>query len=118
MSGTTNYISEAFKTFYNDNGYEIGRFEEGVYKKKFQGSKHILRKYDALGIDKKVVLELNANGCYEIRAKNLENGVVYTIPFKDFQRFAILDNLGAGNQLFCPLKNWNRSDNPQIKLNI
>ena len=94
------------KTFYNDKGYEIGLFDCGVFKKRIHGSKHILRMLDALGIDTKVVNELGKEGCYEIRAKDVENDVVYKIAYNDFIEHGIEKNFETP-QIFCPRKYWN-----------
>lgn len=100
----TTYINDiTSKDYFNVYGYRIGQFKEGIYRKEFKGSIHIVRKYAALGIDTKVINEIKGYGCYEIRARNVEDNKIYTISLADFIEYAIPDNLGHGNQLFCPL---------------
>ena len=97
------YVSEAYKTFHNKNGFEIGRFSEGIFRKNIKGSLHILRKTRSLGIDVGVVQELTDLGAYEIRIRDVENGAIYSIPMTTFKENATKQNYGYGDQLFCPL---------------
>lgn len=88
--------------FKNQKGQVIGTFKEGIFRKIVNRDKHLMRIYDAWGIQYDVVSELHKLGCTEIRIRETKENVVYTIPFADFFSKSQVSNFGDGQQAFCP----------------
>lgn len=61
---------------------------------------------DAWGIDSEIVEKIQKEGCVEIETLDVENGVVYKIPFDVFMEKQVERDFGAGKQMFVSRKFW------------
>lgn len=87
--------------FKNKKGQPIGTLKDRIFRKVVNKDRHLFKRYDAWGIDYEVWQALRGD-CDEIRIKETKDGVVYSIPFDDFGKKAIVENVGEGMQAFCP----------------
>jgi hypothetical protein len=91
----------------NKKGQVVGTLKEGIFRKIVNKERHLMKIYDAWGIDYDVLLDLKAKGCTEIRVKETKENVVYTISFGDFFGKAHVSSFGDGEQAFCPRQFFN-----------
>ena len=85
----------------------IGFIKDGVFlKSNFHSRKHLCFKYDAIGIDRDAFRGYIQPDATFIKCDDKDTGNTYTIETSTFQTVAVLDDLGWGEQLFCPLKHW------------
>lgn len=79
----------------------VAEFDGRVIRKKVRRSQQFMRKYAGWGIDKEVLDE--CENAEEIRLKDTENEIIYTIPIKTAEEVWILDEFGDfGAQYFIP----------------
>ena len=83
-------------------GSAKGWLQDGIYRKQVYGSKHTFKKMDAWGMDKDIVDGLDGI-CNEIRVKDIENGIIYSIDFNKFKELAKPFNFTT-MQLMLPKK--------------
>lgn len=86
----------------NKKGQHIGTLRDGIFRKVVDRERHLMKMFDSWGIDYDTLVDLNKQGCTEIRIKETKEDVVYTIPFKDFFEKSQVANFGDGQQAFCP----------------
>lgn len=83
-------------------GKFLGEFDGNVFRKKVQGSKHLMRKYDAWGIDKAVFDEIRPE-LQEIRIYDIETETLYFIDADVAVAKKIVGEFeGFGLQVFIP----------------
>ena len=90
--------------FKNRKGQVIGvlNMTEKVFRKRVKFSKHFFRMRDSWGIDKSTFATLGDLGCEEIRILDEEAKRLYTISYRDFWAYSVLDKQGdEDHQLFC-----------------
>lgn len=94
------------KSFYNHKGLKIGELSDaGFFRKTVDSKKHKMKNYNAYGIDKDVIDELEKLDCKEIRIKERDTDKIYRFDFKDWlddkkRIVADFDTL----QVFLPIK--------------
>ena len=98
--------------FFNKKGQPIGTLKEGVFRKRVDRDRHLMRIYDAWGIQYEVIQQIKEE-CKEIRIKDMSDGTVYSISFKDFMQKAHVEDHGDGMQAFCERQNFTTSDKKQ-----
>lgn len=92
----------------NVQGKMIGKIANGIYCKQVKKSKHLLRKWDAWGIDQTILDDLVKEGILEIAIYELEENAVYTVSVKDFIEKGILADFGYSKQVFLPIANFKK----------
>jgi hypothetical protein len=92
----------------NASGKIIGKVSGDAYCTKVVKSKHLLRKWDAWGIDKTVMDNLIRNGISKIIIHEKEEDFDYETSVKDFVEKGIEEDFGHGKQIFLPLVNFQR----------
>lgn len=90
--------------FHNDKGKIIGVLNGGVFSKSVKGSKHLMRIFDAWGLEERVVKKL-ADICEEVRVTDTESGTVYSTTPDIFREKGIAKNFDTP-QIFLPRKEW------------
>jgi hypothetical protein len=92
----------------NDDGTRtIGVIKNHTFiKSNFNSSKHVCHKYKAIGIDLGAFNNYIKPNTQLIRCPDKSNCTTFSIPTGDFESNAFIDDLGCGNQIFCPLKFW------------
>ena len=90
---------------------------EKFVKYNFHSRKHLCHKYDAIGIDKLAFEDYILPNATSIECLDRDSGTRYWIETGTFQTVAILDDLGWGSQLFCPLKHW-QTENASQQLSL
>lgn len=104
--------------FHNQKGQLIGTLKAGVFRKVVNRDRHLMKMFDAWGIDYGVVTELHKQGCTEIRIKETKDNLVYTIPFADFFGKSQVQSFGEGQQAFCPRQLFTIVGKPEPALQI
>ena len=91
----------------DDTTKTIGTIRDNVFSKSnFQCTKHICHKHRAIGLDKWAFMEVIRPYSHLIKCEDKQKGLSYCITTQDFETNSIIDDLGWGSQLFCPLKYW------------
>ena len=92
----------------SDDGRRIIGIVKGFSftKTNWHSTKHICRKYQAIGLDHTAFLNQIMSSANLIIVPDKDTGREYRVTVEDFKRFAIMDNLGWGLQLFLPLRYW------------
>jgi len=93
------------------NNRMIGSLKEGVFRKRVKKSKHLMRKLNAWGIQFDALMELNKQGCTEIRILETEENKVYSTPLEVIWKQGKVENFGDGDQAFLPLSQWKITNN-------
>lgn len=86
----------------NPKGQVIGTLKEGIFRKVVNRERHLMKIYDAWGVQYDVLTDLKKQGCTEIRIKETKENVVYRISFQDFFEKSHVSDFGDGQQAFCP----------------
>ena len=94
----------------NSSGKIIGKVSGDVFCKKVVKSKHLLRKWDAWGIDKTVMDNLIRNGISKIIIHEKEEDVDYETSVKDFVEKGKEEDFGHGKQMFLSLVNFKKEE--------
>jgi hypothetical protein len=89
-------------------GKMIGKIADGIFYKQVKKSKHLLRKWDAWGIDQAILDNLVKEGIQEIAIFELEEHTVYSVSVKDFIEKGILADFGYSKQVFLPIVNFKK----------
>jgi len=92
---------EAFK---NDKGQHVGELKNGIFRRQVHGSKHLMKIYDAWGMDESIAQELFGK-CEEIRILDVEELIVYSVQFETFMQHGFIKDFG-NEQRFLPRKQW------------
>ena len=92
----------------------IGELENGVFHKKVSDNKHLMKIYDAYGIDAQAFREHLLNAKIVIES---ESGI-YESDAKTFQEKGIERDFGYGKQIFLSRKFFTRRDENQLTLQI
>jgi hypothetical protein len=92
----------------NIQGKMIGKISHGIFCKQVKKSKHLLRKWNAWGIDQTILDDLVKEGIQEIAIYELEENTVYSVSVKDFVEKGILADFGYSNQVFLPIVNFKK----------
>ena len=99
----------------NSEGKIIGSLDSGIFIKRVQGSKHMLRKPPAWAVDSDV-LALIRDQASQIFIEDMESGKVYRVTLSLFEEKAIAINRGFGPQKALLLKYWSTGDDKQKRL--
>lgn len=91
--------------FKNKKGQHAGLLSGGVFKKTVNSRRHLMKKFDAWGIDFDIVTALREK-CLEIRLYDNFEDKLYTVPFDTFMREATVENFGHGAQAFLSRDKW------------
>jgi len=105
------YKSQTFngiiRVLSDDGRRIIGIVKDSSFTKiNWQSTKHICRKHQAIGLDRIAFLNHIESSANLIIVPDKDTGREYRVTVADFKRFAIMDNLGWGLQLFLPLSYW------------
>lgn len=102
------YRHKVFIDEEDGNGRMIGTFKDGVYRKIVRKSTHLMKKFDAWGIDKNAFDELCEKGMKEIRILDTEDDVVYSATPEDYKKEDWVQDLGHGEQMFLRREKFNQ----------
>lgn len=102
-------------TYHNGKGKVVGQIVDGIFRKKVDKRKHLMKMFDAWGIDETIFLDLEERGCTEIRIKETTTGTIYTTTPLNFKQNSITRDFD-GVQMFLPLKHWTIEDSKNMKL--
>lgn len=105
MEHHTGILLSKIMDYHNTKGQIIGRMRDGIFRKLVNKKKHLMRIYNAWGIQYAVVQQIK-DECTEIRIKDISDESVYSIPFKDFMSKAHVEDHGDGMQAFCELEHF------------
>ncbi len=103
----TNHATEDVTRILCDDGQRcIGEIRYGVFTKfNWRSSRHLCRKYEAIGIDEGAFTYCIEDYASSIKVPDLDTRKTYLISIQQFRLNCIKDNLaGWGPQLFCPLQ--------------
>ena len=94
----------------------IGELEDGIFKKKVKASRHLMKIYDAWGIDlnafEEHLLPINA----QIKILDEESNIIYSTTAKVYQSNGIKKDFGDGRQIFLSRKHFDKESKHQQKL--
>jgi hypothetical protein len=110
---TANSINPPDKVFNNNKGQIIGWVRGDTFYKEVLGSSHLMIKYDAWGIDKKVLDQIPTK---KIRIRDKETGIIYATTAERFVEKGIRHDFGYGEQLFLPRDKFQAENSKQVKL--
>ena len=91
------------KNYFNNKGKLAGYLKDNIYRKQVNSKKHKMKIYDAYGISSNIVVELEKEGCEEIRIKETDTEIIYRTSLDNFIKNGIERNFD-GQQIFLPLK--------------
>ena len=91
------------KNFLNPKGKVCGWWTDGIYRKRVDPSKHLLKIMDAYGIEENIVQELKNLGTNEIRIMETDTCRVLSIPFDGFLKNGVTRNFES-KQMFVSRK--------------
>ncbi len=85
-----------------------GKKKAGVLKgdtffKHVKKSKHLLRKFNAWGIDSRVLAALQSQGCKNVVVHDTESRIIYSVSLEVYNRVGFDRDLGHGHQTFAAL---------------
>lgn len=83
-------------------------------RKEATASKHFLRIPPAIAVDREIFEEAVEQGAEYVQVYEKESGLYYTATVEQFQKRGFHVNRGYGAQVALLLKEWNRSENPEI----
>jgi hypothetical protein len=92
------------RQYKNFKGKFIGKISEDTFCKNVKKSKHLLRKWNAWGIDKAIVDSLMRDGVQKIRVHEKEENIDYETSVKDFVEKGVEGDFGHGKQIFLQLE--------------
>ena len=98
------------QTYTNQKRKNIGGVSGDTFSKKVKKSKHLLRKWEAWGMDKKVLDDLVCNGVQKVIIHETEENKDYIVTVKDFAEKGIEADFGHSSQVFLPLVYFNRDN--------
>lgn len=87
-------------------GHKIGTLKDGIFRKRADITRHLMKKYDAWGIDF-ATLEKIKDECSEIRILETTSNTVYHVPFETIYKEGFVEDYGDGRQCFLPRDKWN-----------
>jgi len=97
----------------------IGEIKGGIfYKSNFKYPLHICHKYNAIGLDAGAVHDYIKPYARQIICRDKTRHITYAISVDLFIAEAILDDLGSGPQLFCPIKYLHAEPNTKAQLQL
>lgn len=96
---------------FSDTGRLVGHLRGNIYRKVVKKSKHLFRLFDAWGVDTSIVNQLSTEGCTEIRIKDSESGIVYSISLVDFMEHSVEREFGHSKQRFVSRKYFTAKEN-------
>jgi hypothetical protein len=98
---------------YNAQGQVIGEVSGRVFRRRFKGSVHMLRKPPALAVEKHAYLQARAQ-FDALEWRDSESGRTYICPAATFDRYAFeIRRGGFPEQLALPLRYWAVEDPAQ-----
>lgn len=97
--------SGAGRQLADDNGRFVATVARGTLRKRISGSKHILKKLNAIAFDVRILEEAQAAGAARVEVTDRENGNCYTAALGDFWARGVRINFDTP-QLALPLPRW------------
>jgi hypothetical protein len=92
--------------FKNNKGQFIGTHINQIFRRVVDKDRHLMRKYNAWGIQYNILEQLRKEDCLEIRIKEKVEQKIYTVGFDKFMNEAVVEDYGDGMQAFLPLDKW------------
>jgi hypothetical protein len=89
--------------FTNLDGKKIGYASGESFTKRVKKSKHLLRMWNAWGIDKNIVNQLVEGGVTTIIIHECEENIDYVVSVKEFVEKGIEADFGYSSQIFLSL---------------
>jgi len=83
----------------------IGTLKDGIFRKKVQKSKHLMRINDSWAIQLDALNQLHKQGCTEIRILETEENKVYSTPLEKIWKEGTVMHFD-GDQAFLPRSEW------------
>ena len=90
-----------------------GIIEDGVFIRKVDTSKHLIRKYRAFGIQKEIAELLRTDGVKELNF--ISATTKWVISIEKFVRLAFQEDLGHGEQMIIALSHMTETRRPKTK---
>lgn len=86
-------IKPTVKEYKNAKGQKIGKlWADNIFRKQVDARKHLLKLFDAFGIEKTVYEDLDFEACAEIRILDTHTNIVYSAPFATWQEHSVERN--------------------------
>jgi hypothetical protein len=92
---------------YSVKGKDVGWMVRDAYYSKRKKSKHLMRKFNAWGINADIFEKIHKQGCKSIRVLDEEEGIVYSSAIEDYKAHGIFADFD-GLQMFLPLDYWKK----------
>lgn len=90
------------------NGRIVGRVEGDIFYKSIQGSKHLLRKPQAIAFDISTLRDAEAAGARYVQVADTETGRTYEATIARIWQDGREFNRGFGWQRYLALEKWHR----------
>lgn len=94
---------------FHKHGKIVGELKDGIYRKVVSKRRHLMRNLNAWGISSSIMDKLSEMGCIEIRIKDKDTGVIYSISLLDFMTKGTTGYYAGESQYFAPLHLWKQS---------
>ena len=91
---------------YHHQNKKIGTLKDNIFRKKVQLSKHLMKKYNAWGVQLDTLTAIRDKGCTEIRILDTENNKIYSVSMEDMWGNSVVENYGDGQQAFLARDYW------------
>lgn len=99
--------------FKNSQGKIIGDLTDNVFSKTVEGSKHLMKIFDAYGVDRDVLNKLPKDCKIQITDK--ETGILYEADRETFRLKGIKKDFGHSIQYFLPRKHFTSPNQAAIE---
>ena len=92
------------------NGRVVGQVTNGVFTKTVSGSRHFLRKPQAICLSTMSLFDAEKAGALSLSVTDIETGLIYSATVLHFQRYSFDLQRGSNEpQKALPLENWDVS---------
>ena len=112
MSVRRNYNTQHKQPIYSTDGNFIGSIRGLVFKKKINGSKHLLHSPPAIAIDSYAFDTHILSKCQSIEVIDSETGTKYNTSSETFSNYMFKFNRRYGEQYALPLRYWDYEGKP------
>lgn len=82
---------------------------DGVLRKNFDASRHMLRKPKAIAWEAAIIDQALAAGAHAIEVTDRETGDKYKMTMPEFRRLCFTVDRGFGRQLAVELRHWTKN---------
>lgn len=92
--------------YFNSKNQIAGESRDGIFFKTVKRKIHLMLKFDAYGIDKRIFGKFAEDDVHEVRVFETDTRKSYKSTVEKWHMYGIIRDFGDGEQIFLPLKHW------------